>query len=713
MEISNVIYMGLFNKHSSSVSDTSSSTQGPQGPPGLKGEPGVGYKLTSNGDYDIQNKKLTNVKNGDANNDVMVKSQIEGYVSTKTQYLENVNPGQVINNKAVIYSNSGSIHSNALYLKDQYGQETIFHNEDQDDNQIRLYIPNLKNNDSFGGRPKSSIMFTSINQIIHGKKTFTDIEVPNPLIDGHASNKAYVDNEISKISDNNNYVKKTGDKMSGKLIVPKSSFPIQGDLNQLISYESQREIFLSKKEGGQMFQPIDIGGNSIDNLKTPIASDQACNKTYIDTKVDSKADKSDLDDYFKLDGTKAMTGNLNMNNNRIRNLPSPYFSHEAVTKDYVTTVMNHLPSLFLDRQGKSSMLGNLNMNNHLIQNVKDPDNTDDCTNKKYVDSQISKANIKPSHTPKNAFKYLMDDVNEWSSEYNIKVLSFSDLAESPHSWDKKVLNITPVKDGANYRFRLGLQIFQMKTNETYSLIVELYNRDFKTWGRQQTYIEGIGIWMKSYNTTKFQHRYGSSGDLYYTKTLIKFKKTSSIAPIFIYFTVHFDDRGGDMNTYPSEFKNQVYILAYGIVGETDHVDNRVYDEHQAFEIDKTKMKMLVPLDLNDKKIINISNDSDVTKINLYGMVDKRRFFTAFTMPIEFNKVRIVNIKLLNTIKTRLKKDVINFYITSSSIIKYPFTFPDHPAYIYIQINKFFNVIHYIKLVNTVDIPFQITYDVFY
>ena len=168
-----------------------------------------------------------------------------------------------------------------------------------------------------------------------------------------------------------------------------------------------------------------------------------------------------------------------------------------------------------------------------------------------------------------------------------------------------------------------------------------------------------------------------------------------------------------MSTYPKEFANQVYILAYGSKGLFNHLDSAVYDKHQAFEIDKTKMKMLVPLDLNNKKIINISNDSDVTKINLYGMVDKRRFFTAFTIPIEFNKVRIVNIKLLNTLKTRLKKDVINFYITSSSIIKYPFTFPDHPTYIYIQINKFFNVIHYIKLVNTVDIPFQITYDVFY
>ena len=79
--------MGLFNEHSSTHTDTTASgIQGQQGPPG------VGYKLDANGNYDIENKKLTNVKNGNADNDVMVKSQIEGYVSNKTQYLNNVNP---------------------------------------------------------------------------------------------------------------------------------------------------------------------------------------------------------------------------------------------------------------------------------------------------------------------------------------------------------------------------------------------------------------------------------------------------------------------------------------------------------------------------------------------------------------------------------------------------------------------------------------------
>ena len=512
--------MGLFNQHSTHVTKTISSTvksarclPGPQGPrgekgnqgakgdPGEPGSPGVGYKLNSDGNYNIQNKKLVNVKNGDADNDVMVKSQIEGYVSNKTQYLDGALPAQATNNKAAIYSNSGSLHSNALYLKDRFGQEVNFHTEDQDDNQIRLYIPNLKNNDSYGGRLKSSVVVTSINQTIEGKKIFHDIEVPTPTINGHASNKAYVDNEISKISDasdNSNYVKKSGDTMLGSLIVPKDDYPVQGDLNKVISYETQREIFLSKREGGKMLQPIDMNGFTIDNLPLPTANDHACNKTYVDTKVDSKADTSNLDDYLKIDGSKALTGNLQMNNNRIYKLPNPQLADEPATLGYVTQLNNNLFNSYLDLKGVRKMTGNLQMNNNQITGLTNPPSADDhASNKKYVDDNISKARIKPSHLPENVFKYLMDDVNEWSTEYNIKVGNFIDLAESPHSWNKRVLNITPIKDNVNYRFRLGLQLYPIITNQNYSLIVELYNKDYRTWYRQETYIEGTGIWLKT------------------------------------------------------------------------------------------------------------------------------------------------------------------------------------------------------------------------
>ena len=133
-------------------------------------------------------------------------------------------PARVTHNKAVIYSPSRGVHSNALYLKDQYGQEVHFYTEDQGDNQIRLYIPNLKNNDSYGGRLKSSILVSSTEQTIEGKKVFENIEVPVAVRDTQATNKKYVDDQISGLRrEHTNFVKKSGDTMTGDLIISKVS----------------------------------------------------------------------------------------------------------------------------------------------------------------------------------------------------------------------------------------------------------------------------------------------------------------------------------------------------------------------------------------------------------------------------------------------------------------------------------------------------------
>ena len=284
-------------------------------------------------------------------------------------------------------------------------------------------------------------------------------------------------------------------------------------------------------------------------------------KKYVDVKLNTKADKTSLTTFVKKDSPE-LAADLDMKNFAIKNMKvTPGGDSSATSRKYVDGQLNNKADKndlngYLKLDGTSQMQGNLEMNNNRITKLTNPPNADDeAVNKKYVDTHVSKSNIKPSHTPKNVFQYLMDDVNEWSSECNVKVGSFSDLTESPHSWDKRVLNITPVKSGRNHRFRLGLQMFRMKTNESYSLIVEVYNRDYKTWERQETFVNGTGMWVESYNTVKEQYNYGSSNTLYDTKTLIRFKKTSSSPPIFVYFTIHYDDKGGDMNTYPKESKN--------------------------------------------------------------------------------------------------------------------------------------------------------------
>ena len=207
-------------------------------------------------------------------------------------------------------------------------------------------------------------------------------------------------------------------------------------------------------------------------------------------------------------------------------------------------------------------------------------------------------------------------------------------------WEVLMIFLKVLILGINYRFRVGLQMYRMKTNEQYSLVVELYNRDYTTWERQQTYVNGTGMWVESNNTTKYH--YGSSNTLYYSKTLIRFKKTSSYPPVFVYFTIHYDDKGGDLNTYPKEFKNQIYLVAYGVERLTDHVDSEVYDAHEASEIDKTKMKMLVPLDMNTQKIMNVNYDlkfRDLFKnIKCYFKAGRRQGFRTLLYKKSDNQI---------------------------------------------------------------------------
>ena len=67
-------------------------------------------------------------------------------------------------------------------------------------------------------------------------------------------------------------------------------------------------------------------------ILTPAGDLSATSKKYVDSKVNNKANKRDLNDYLKLDGTSQMQGDLVMNNNRITSLPEPQLADEPAPK---------------------------------------------------------------------------------------------------------------------------------------------------------------------------------------------------------------------------------------------------------------------------------------------------------------------------------------------------------------------------------------------
>ena len=117
---------------------------------------------------------------------------------------------------------------------------------------------------------------------------------------------------------------------------------LKPNTESLVSYEEVKENFIGINEAEAMKTYLDMGDNFIYNVKTPTANDQATNKSYVDTKAPNSlnaaamihATKSELADYLKKDGTTPMTGNLNMDNNRIFNLPAPTGPKQPATSFY-------------------------------------------------------------------------------------------------------------------------------------------------------------------------------------------------------------------------------------------------------------------------------------------------------------------------------------------------------------------------------------------
>ena len=492
----------------------------------------------------MQNKKLTNVKSGTDSNDAVNKNQLDA----TTNLLHGSRAGDVINDKAVIYSTTGSIHARSLYLLDTpdnggNSDEVRILTEHQSRQNIHLNIPDLQNFDGYGGRPKSEIMVTSVEQTVTGKKVFENIEVHDPTLNNQAANKSYVDTKLSL----------TGGTMTGDLILPHHNYPIPGNTNKVINYESQREIFLSRRESFPMQADINMNNNFIQNIATPTSSHQvtnkgycdynflnrqsggvlmgslsmnqndlfeipapkygnsAVNKNYVDTEMTKVHQNIDLTPFLRKDGQRAMTGSLNMNGNQIIRLKEPVSSSDASTKGYTDRKIDNIQkidtTLFIKKDGSVPMAADLDMGTHKIENVKQPTSNTDVATKGYLDNTLAESHLTSSHKS-NEFKYL-NDPNETSSEYNITVDAFTDFNESPHK-NKKAFEITLQKDAGtnNYRSRMGFNLYPLPLG-TYTIIFEYY------------FPENTNIQLSCQSTTAYVHKQVQKDFTNYSKLLVQ------------------------------------------------------------------------------------------------------------------------------------------------------------------------------------------------
>ena len=551
-----------------------------------KGLPGVGFKLTVTGDYDMQNKKLTNVKSGTDSNDAVNKSQLDA----TTNLLHGSRAGDVVNDKAVIYSNTGAVHANSLYIEDPSDQgnsnEVRIMTEHQSYPNIHLNIPDLHNFDGHGGRPKSELMVTSVEQTVMGKKVFENIEVHDPTSNNQAANKSYADTKLSL----------TGGTMTGDLILPHHNYPIPGNTNKVINYESQREIFLSRQESFPMQADINMNNNFIQNIATPTSSHQVTNKGYCD--------------YNFLNRQKGgmLMGSLSMNQNDLFEIPdTPKFGSSAVNKSYVEGEIAKIPqgsnsdtSSFLKLDGSRAMSGNLDMENHKIVKLQDPTEDTDAASKFYIDQKLEQSHILSSSS-KNEFVFL-NDPSKISLEYNVTSAAFDNFPASPHI-NKKAYLIDLKKDVItnNYQSRMGFNIQELPLG-LYTIIFEFYPPEMNN------------IQISCQATSAYIHKQVQKNFSTYSKLLVQFHNNNKNNPDKIFFTMH-----GDTIYVVSAF-----LILYGIKDWVDAINPKLYDHiinEQMFEFDSLNMLMKTNLDLNNNKILNISDGTDANDAINKGQFD--------------------------------------------------------------------------------------------
>ena len=586
--------MGIFNEHSSSSSFTTVPLQGAAGPQG------IGFKLTPNGNYDIQNKKLVNVKQGADPNDVVTKSQI--------QLLDNA-PGDVRANKAVIYSNSGSVHTNSIYLQDTpdgagSSNDVRLLTEHQSYENIHLNIPDLKNFDGHGGRAKSEIMVTSTEQHITGRKTFFDISVLKPDNNDQAANKKYVDDEIKKIPspDLSTYLKKDGTvEMTGNLDMGNQQITHLG-ANIQNTYDVVNLGFCDTKYLQKVSNSdLDMDNHKIKDMAQPTDDNDAVNKHYVDHNFLNRLTPN------------ALGGELDMRGHKIIVLGNPSNPNDASTKAYVDTEIAKIPSVgsdlsvYLKKDGSVAMTGNLDMNNKQIKDMAQPTDDNDATTKKYFDDKLEQSHLVSSHKT-NEFKYLTD-TDESSSEYNIIVYGIAAFNQSPHQ-NKKAYDITLIKDsGSNdYRSRIGFNIYTLAIG-TYTIVFEFYPPEM------------TNIQLSCTASEAYIHKAVQRDFSAYSKLLVQFNNNSKQTPNYIYLTMH-----GTATATPV----QCHLVVYGVKDWSDSVYPGVYDglDNEMFEYKNGDMEMKVNLDMNNKIISGLLNpifDSEAMNLGYFTNLFKTKY----------------------------------------------------------------------------------------
>ena len=564
----------------------------------------------------------------------------------------------------------------------------IFNVSDVDDNHEILYFENLNLNGNLInglGNPVDNNDATN-KKYVDIKNAQQDIAIADK------ASKSYVDNQIANVQiDTTPLLPRDGSRsMTGDLDIDEHHIlsvknltdhkvddaysDIVKDLKSVVNKEYLNQNFL-KIKGNDYDLNQKVIKNSAPHDDGSYDNNTLVSKAFVDAEI-AKLPKPDTD-VLKLDGSKAMTGNLDMgmknilnvdtlndytnNSEKDRDLKSvvnkrylnthflkimgkgdndfnlggqiikncePYYDglfddNSLVSKAFVDAEIKKIPSSptdVLKTDGSKAMAGDINMANNSIINLKEPGASDSnyAASVKFVNTIV-----------KNSESSMINFINnkiKKSEEESIEVVQQENVF-------KKVMNDDEFKEDDSDIHKVGVRNknFHLVNKKTYEFKID-YDSSLGYYSTRLS-IDLIYLPVGSYtmvyemyidNGITVDEIDSTSGTLVVGKINSKINGTKTRSIInFTKYTISpgFDDLDIDIKLKgKTDPQTTINVVVYGVKGQVNNVSVNLWDRFYYY--DNTSIKFELPVDMNQKDITGV-NKITTTNLDVQSQIDMK------------------------------------------------------------------------------------------
>ena len=710
--------MGIFNDNSQN-NNTGGSVQ--PGLPGQKGDPGIGFKLTDDGNFDLDNKQMKNLSGGTDKSDAVNYGQLlEHTENHQNNYHLQPSFKFYINfgNEAIVpQSNTIKIDSN----HNHHGLNWILKEGSDSGFGGQAWVNHkMTNNLAAGVYTAVFETFSAIYNIFDGIITQLNDETLLQQVHGDENYKIITFSHDYQTTHSKAVIQFTSNGKAGEIAFQiryyGSSYTnlalnffffsrvITGRHNTAFNHTLFDVDDVQLTNQILYFEDFNMNGNKIKNIAHPTEDEDRANKRYVDDEI-AKLPHSD-NGTLKLDGSRAMTGTLNLGGQRVVNIKgfvednSSQAASDAQKYDVVNwgkiheirgdlyRALNQTGYEALNRINPDPMEDDIDMANHKIINLADPSTNQDVANKKYVDFGDLYILSEVVHLDGSEVMTGNFDLGG-NSIINIKDPNPSD---NNHAASVKFVNKT-IDDKLKYSVQSSntSNAFQYVMDDPAGQFydeddikgIKKTNKDYHKINKEtyemQLLLDSIGYYSSRLGVNMYilpNGEYSLVYELYYpnsidsstvqisavssietvskvttnvfnnhTRSIIHLHKYNNVAPNRLMIDMVLKNKAGV--SYANELT--IFVIVYGVSGYVNNVNTSVWD--RLFEVTNNGIKFEAPIDMDNKQMNNLADGAHGSDaVNVTQLINMTNTTTT-----EISKV---NTDLQNSI-SNLKKQINN------------------------------------------------------